>query len=236
MITDYSTLFKNKLIIIEGADFSTKTTFIKHLDNYLGEMNIDHILTFQPGDTSYGEEAKLIRELTKREDMSEDSALFLYLYDRAQNVRKVVKPALEAGKTVVSDRWWFSTYAYQYNFPSIKKYFKFDEFVRLNMMASAGLEPDISFYLWRDIKNIDMSKRAEVDKYDKLPDMLKEAIRRKYKELDTIARFRNVMVVENDPEETFRSAIEMVYDNKYFNNKFIKGYKEFKELENNDGK
>ncbi|MFA6089754.1 MAG: dTMP kinase [Candidatus Woesearchaeota archaeon] len=201
--------FKNKLIVVEGPDFSTKTTFIKLLSNYLNDIGIEHIKTFQPGDTSYGEEAKLIRELTKREDMSEQSALFLYLYDRIQNNKKIIRPALKDGKTVISDRWWYSTMAYQWTLPYIKNAFPWDEMVRMNKFASTWLEPDIGLFLVREDIDIKNQERKEIDKYDRVDKIRRIEISGIYERFYLEGKLKKVFIVENDPIATFESFLKM---------------------------
>jgi len=205
--------FKNKLIVVEGPDFSTKTTFIKLLSAYLDGLGIEHTKTFQPGDTSYGEEAKLIRELTKREDMSEKSSLFLYLYDRIQNNSKIVKPALDAGKTVISDRWWYSTMAYQWSLPEIQSHFSWDDMVKINKFACGRLNPNISLYLMRHSVDIMTQVRKEVDKYDRLDVLRKIKISAVYEKLFNQGKLKKVFVIENKPEETFKSFLKMEEEN-----------------------
>ncbi len=108
--------YKNKLFVFEGSDATGKTTIAKMFVEHLNNHGIPTIFTFQPGDTEYGVHASMFRSMCKdsRWDLHELTNFFIFFADKIEQITKVVQPALQAGKTVVSDRWWHSTYAYQY--------------------------------------------------------------------------------------------------------------------------
>ena len=101
---------KGKLIVIEGIDGSGKSTIAKKLAETLNENNIDTIYTFEPTNAYYG--AKL-RDTMLSKDMDLDRELKLFVDDRKDHIRLMIKPALEEGKTVVLDRYMYSSIAYQ---------------------------------------------------------------------------------------------------------------------------
>lgn len=107
---------ENKLIVFEGQDSCGKSSVAEYLINDLIGQNIKYISTFQPGDPQWGPMAPLIRGLCKdrRFNLSSFGNLFAFLLDRAENMDKIVKPSLEKGLTVLSDRWSYSTVAYQF--------------------------------------------------------------------------------------------------------------------------
>jgi len=107
--------FRNKLIIFEGQDSTGKSSVANLLNDYLNKNNIQSVFTFQPGDTAYGTHAVLMRSLCKdkRYNLHPLANFFSFQLDRVEQTAKVVVPALEEGKTVISDRWNYSTYAYQ---------------------------------------------------------------------------------------------------------------------------
>lgn len=101
-------------VTFEGIEGSSKTTQAGLLSGWLREKNIDHVLTKEPG-TVLSKECQEIRRLllSPDNDLDARAELFLYLADRAQHVGNCIKPALESGKWVISDRFSFSTLAYQ---------------------------------------------------------------------------------------------------------------------------
>jgi dTMP kinase len=100
-------------IVLEGGEGVGKTTQVALLSGWLGQAGIPHVATREPGGTPVGE---AIREvvLGRRDlDVPPESELLLILAARAAFVRDVVRPALEAGKLVLADRFSLSTLAYQ---------------------------------------------------------------------------------------------------------------------------
>ncbi len=101
-------------ITFEGIEGSSKTTQAALLSQWLDELEIDHVLTKEPG-TAISKECKQIRKilLDPESDIVSKAEFFLYLADRAQHVEKIIRPALDDYKWVISDRYSDSTYVYQ---------------------------------------------------------------------------------------------------------------------------
>lgn len=98
-----------ELVAVEGDDGAGKTTFIKHLK----ERHPEYVYSREPGGSSVSEQ---IRELLLSDQgRSIDPATRLHLFwaSRAENINTVIRPALEAGKVVVTDRFDASTFAFQ---------------------------------------------------------------------------------------------------------------------------
>jgi dTMP kinase len=121
-------------VVFEGGEAAGKSTQAARLARRLGA-----VLTREPGDTPAG---KAIRELlldpatTGLDDRTE---ALLMAADRAQHVAEVVRPALAAGRHVVSDRYVGSSLAYQ----GFGRGLPVDEVRRLSAWATGGLEPDL---------------------------------------------------------------------------------------------
>ncbi len=132
------------LITFEGIDGCGKSTQSLLLSRHLEKKGKKTILTHEPG--AGGEIGQRIRntillgEMKKTDPLTE---VFLFCADRVNHVQKVVKPALDEGKTVISDRFFDSTVVYQGYGRKIDI-----DFVTLAAKKSAlGLEPDITFFL-----------------------------------------------------------------------------------------
>ena len=102
----------NKFIVIEGSEGVGKSTQIKTIEKYLLANNIDYVLTREPGGTSFGESIRSII-LDKANGTHELTDSLLFYAARYENYRKIINPALEAGKTVICDRFHYSTLIYQ---------------------------------------------------------------------------------------------------------------------------
>lgn len=137
---------KGKFIIFEGGEGSGKTTQIQLLSQVLEKQRSKIFLTKEPGgDKSICREIRALLLDTAHKDILDDRAeLFLFLADRAQHISKTIIPALEAGYTVLCDRFAASTFAYQFY---ARKVADFDFIKSNNDFASRSLTPDLTFYI-----------------------------------------------------------------------------------------
>lgn len=97
-------------IVIEGIDGSGKGTQADLLKKRLLEIGKEVILTSEPTGTPTG---KLIREHLAVPFLDDEALALLFASDRIEHLEKEVRPALESGKIVVSDRYVYSSIAYQ---------------------------------------------------------------------------------------------------------------------------
>jgi len=104
---------KHKFITFEGIEGSGKSTQSKMLHEFLLAKNYDAIITREPGGVPA---AELIRTILLDESIAKlaaKSEIFLNFAARIEHVEKLIRPALAKGKTVISDRFFDSTFAYQ---------------------------------------------------------------------------------------------------------------------------
>ena len=145
-----------RFITFEGGEGCGKSTQVVRLAAALEERGLKVLLTREPGGTRLSE---LIRTLLKdeAEDPPVDRAeLLLFLAARAQLVRNVIAPALEAGTWVISDRFSDSTVAYQGYGRGLPV-----DFVRqANDFACEGLRPDLTFLLDLDPETAERRMRG----------------------------------------------------------------------------
>ena len=126
-------------IALEGIDGSGKTTQAARLAEKLGE---ETLLVREPGGTAAGER---IRELLKDGEVRLDpmAELLLFLAARAQLVSEVIRPAKEAGRDVVCDRFSDSSVAYQ----GVARELGAERVEELCDLATGGLWPDLTLLL-----------------------------------------------------------------------------------------
>ena len=136
-------------LVLEGIDGCGKTTQLGDLADWLpgsGLMPPGATLhcTREPGGTPLG---LALRELLlnppQEASPAPNSELLLYASDRAQHVEQVIRPALERGDWVLSDRFSGSTLAYQGHGRGLD----LQTIVDLERIATAGISPDITFWL-----------------------------------------------------------------------------------------
>tara|TARA_B100000941_G_scaffold260876_1_gene212653 strand:+ start:269 stop:862 length:594 start_codon:yes stop_codon:yes gene_type:complete len=99
-------------ISVEGIEGCGKSTLVNGLSQYLREKKIECVITKEPGSTSIG---KILRSilLDKNQKIDPLTELTMMFSDRLDHLDKVIKPSLEKGKIVITDRYIDSTYAYQ---------------------------------------------------------------------------------------------------------------------------
>ncbi len=100
---------KGKFIVIEGGDGAGKDTQIELLKKDFP----DFVYTRETGGTRLGQYVRQALFHEAAGEVTIPAEFFLVLADRAQHVEEVVRPSLDAGKTVLSNRSWLSTFAYQ---------------------------------------------------------------------------------------------------------------------------
>jgi len=104
---------RGKFITIEGLDGCGKSTQLKRLEKALRSDGLDIVVTREPGGTETGEKVRKILLDTGTSNLSPFAELALMFASRAQHLKEVIQPALNAGKIVLCDRFTDSTEAYQ---------------------------------------------------------------------------------------------------------------------------
>lgn len=133
-----------KLFTFEGSEGSGKSTQIELLADELEGMGHEVVVTREPGGTEIGEEIRhLLIHNSAGENMAPEAELLLFAAARAQLVRQVVIPGLEAGKIILCDRFLDSTTVYQGAARSISS----DPVSYINQFAAAEIIPDLTFIL-----------------------------------------------------------------------------------------
>ncbi|MFN2269576.1 MAG: dTMP kinase [Anaerolineae bacterium] len=130
-------------ITLEGPEGSGKTTQIPLLVDWLREQGYAVELTREPGGTDIGTQIRDVLHDPVNTAMDATAEILLYSADRAQHVAQCIRPALAAGKIVVSDRYYDSTLAYQ----GYGRGLDLEMLRAITAFATAGLKPDLTLYL-----------------------------------------------------------------------------------------
>lgn len=150
-------------ISMEGPDGSGKTTQIEKLKEYFSNKGYEVIITREPGGTQISEEIRNIILDVKNEALSDMTEALLYAASRAQHVEEKIKPALESGKIVISDRFVDSSIVYQ----GYARGIGIDTVESINSFAIQGYMPDITFFF--DIEpELAMKRKANQKSLDRL--------------------------------------------------------------------
>jgi len=128
--------------VLEGADGVGKTTQVERLIAHLRERGIDVVSLREPGGTPLGERIRAILLDLSGAGVNDRAELLLFLAARAQLVPEVTRE-LAAGRTVVLDRFFLSTYAYQIAGRGLPE----EDVRRINAFATLGRIPDLTVVL-----------------------------------------------------------------------------------------
>jgi dTMP kinase len=130
-------------VVFEGGEGAGKSTQMAAFVDWVKARGSDVVVTREPGGTSIGERIREVLLDPSAPEMDRRTEALLYAADRAQHVAEVIKPALESGKTVVSDRFIDSSLAYQ----GFARGLGIDDIYSISEWATGGLLPDLVFFL-----------------------------------------------------------------------------------------
>ncbi len=173
-------------IVFEGIDGSGKTTLSKKLAEFLLSKGIKTVWTKEP----YSE---TIRELLKTKDLSPWGETHLFLADRDLHLKELIKPYLEKGYTVISDRFYLSTLAYQ----GYGRGLDLNRLREMNDNIRGDLKPDLTILL--DL-NVDIAlerikkDRKSTDRFEKKEFL--ERVRKGFLELSN--NENNIIILKGD--------------------------------------
>ena len=189
-------------VTLEGIDRSGKTTQAARLCEALGD---EALLVREPGGTETGER---IRALLKDPEaaIGPRAEALLFAAARAELVDQVIRPALEAGRVVVSDRFLDSSLAYQGHARGLGE----DEVRRINEWATAGMTPDLTLLLRLDPEAA-AQRGGEQDRFEDEGASLQRAVQEAYERLAAAEPARwHVIDAARTPDEVHADVLAAV--------------------------
>lgn len=194
---------------MEGPDGCGKTTQANLLEQSLRQLGFDLVRTREPGGCPISEKIRQIILDTENAEMCGTCEALLYAASRAQHVHQVIRPAVEAGKVVLSDRFVDSSVAYQGGGRAMGV----DMIRQINEPAVDGMLPDATVYLAIDHTTA-MNRRLSASRPDRL-EMESGAfhgrVQTAYEELINRDRQRFIVVSGDQPvEEIARQVLRQV--------------------------
>jgi dTMP kinase len=165
-------------IVFEGGEGAGKSTQVQLLTEWLRARGLTVAVTREPGATAVGSQVRsLLLDPSNR--VSTRAEALLYAADRADHVEKVIRPALERGDVVVSDRYVDSSLAYQGAGRDLAR----EDVARISRWATDGLIPDLTVLL--DVPPGTGLSRAgtEPDRIEAEPEDFHERVRTGFREL-----------------------------------------------------
>lgn len=194
-----------QFITLEGIEGSGKSTQMDFVVEFLQAQNIEVVRTREPGGTDLGER---VRELLLSNDfpkMHEDTELTLMFAARIEHVNQVIKPALNEGKWVVSDRFYDATYAYQ----GYGRNIDLNRIDLLREFAIGDMQPDMTLLLDVNLE-ISMQRvedRGNQDRFEKEKSDFYIKVREGYLSLAKHHANRIAVIDSTQPIEQVQSDI-----------------------------
>jgi dTMP kinase len=128
-----------KFITFEGVDGAGKSTHLAWFAEALRQRGLDVVVTREPGGTPLGEQ---LREILLNQPMGIGTEAMLMFAARLEHVEQVIKPALRAGKWVISDRFSDASFAYQGGGRGLD----WDKLSQLEQWVHGDLQPDLTLF------------------------------------------------------------------------------------------
>jgi dTMP kinase len=128
-----------KFITFEGVDGAGKSTHLAWFADAMRQRGLDVVITREPGGTPLGEQ---LRKILLNQPMSSGTEALLMFAARLEHIEQVIKPALRAGKWVISDRFSDASFAYQGGGRGLD----WDKLNQLEQWVHPDLQPDLTLF------------------------------------------------------------------------------------------
>lgn len=165
-------------IVFEGGDGVGKTTQVDRLCAWLADAGHEVVRTFEPGDSAVGARIRQIVLDPATGEMSPRAEALLYAADKAQHIFSVVRPALQRGAVVVSDRYVDSMLAYQ----GAGRVLQLTDVERIARWATDDLRPDLTVVLDAQLSD-GVHAKSNKDRLESAGDVFHERTRLFFLEL-----------------------------------------------------
>ncbi len=204
-----------RFLAFEGLDGSGKSTLIHGLKKEFEKRALTCVLTREPGGTPLGDEIRELLLRVKGDTPTPRAEALLYQAGRAQHVEQLIKPALEAGKWVLSDRFAASSVAFQGGGREISR----AEIDWLNQFSTADVRPDL--YVLLDLTTEESARRLNsrgqaADRFEKEAQDFHQKVRRAYLDLAQERPAQWLVISAADkPEAILQTVIEALVERKW---------------------
>lgn len=197
--------FSGQFITFEGGEGTGKTTQIAMLAEYLRQHKVDVLVTREPGGCA---EAEVLRNLFQhRHDLKWEpiSRALIVTAARAEHVIKVINPALKLGKTILCDRFFDSTLAYQGYGMGVD----LDVLKAIHKDALNDIQPDVTFLLDMEVQTAlkRAANRGEADAIESMDISFHEKLRAGYAQIAKDNDARIHVINANDTPENVHDHV-----------------------------
>ncbi|RCG25914.1 dTMP kinase [Sphaerisporangium album] len=195
---------RGMFIAFEGGEGSGKTTQSRLIAIWLRDQGFDVVQTREPGSTKVGMRLRAILLDSAHHGLSARSEALLYAADRAEHVEKVIRPALQRGAMVISDRYVDSSLAYQ----GAGRELEPQDVAKVNSWATGGLTPDLTVLI--DVPpSTGLARLASpADRIEAEPMEFHERVRREFRALAAADPDRYLVVDGLQSQEEISRAVQ----------------------------
>lgn len=194
-------------IALEGGEGAGKSTQGKRLEQWLSDAGYDVLLTREPGGTAVGAALRGILLNPQTGQLSPRTEALVYAADRAEHVAALIRPALDGGRIVITDRYVDSTLAYQGAGRSLQA----DDLEHLVRLATGNLQPHLTVVLDIDPRD-GLARAGDHDRIEAEPLDFHLRVRSEFLRLAATEPARYAVVsATSDPDTTHaavRAAVE----------------------------
>ncbi|MHB1117149.1 dTMP kinase [Sideroxydans sp.] len=164
-----------RFITFEGVDGAGKSTGLEWFANALRERGVDLLVTREPGGTPLGEK---LRELVLHESMHAETEAMLMFASRREHVEQVIRPALQRGTWVISDRFSDASFAYQGGGRGVPV----AKLEQLEQWTHGDLQPDLTllFDIPIEVARERLSNNVSLDKFEREQGEFFDKVRQAY--------------------------------------------------------
>ena len=191
-------------ISLDGIDGAGKSTQISLLRDWLVGLGHDVVLCRDPGSTELGEAIRHVLLDHRHAGMSRTAEMLLYMAARAQMVEEIIRPALNAGKVVISDRYLLANVVYQGHAGGLDVASVWE----VGRLATGGLIPELTLVL--DLPPAAAAKRMNrtLDRMETQGDAFRARIRRGYV-CEAAANPERIVIIDADrPADVVQSDLQ----------------------------
>ncbi|MDH2917459.1 MAG: dTMP kinase [Gallionella sp.] len=166
---------KAKFITFEGVDGAGKSTHLEWFANALRQRGIDLLVTREPGGTPLGEQ---LREILLNQSMHIETEAMLMFAARREHVEQVIRPALQRGTWVISDRFSDASFAYQGGGRGVS----LTKLEQLEQWVHGDLQPDLTllFDIPIEVARQRLSNNVSLDRFEQEKGEFFERVRQAY--------------------------------------------------------
>lgn len=193
-----------KFITFEGVDGAGKSTHLAWFADALRQRGLDVVVTREPGGTPLGEQ---LREILLNQPMSIGTEAMLMFAARLEHIEQVIKPALRAGKWVVSDRFSDASFAYQGGGRGMN----WDKLSQLEQWVHPDLQPDLTLYFDVPVEiarqrlannvTLDRFEREQADFFERVRDGYHKRVKQNPQRYVVIDAAQTLDIVKHKLEE-----------------------------------